>query len=145
MNSWRARPNLVHTMTQEKGAVTSQETEPDLPVSVWESPAETRVGSQGHWIQQSRPQSFWRRLPLPHESLTSGKTTGKEHNSTHQYKIRLEIYWAGTAHQSKTQLTPQPVSPIRKLLLSSSIRRQTEWKPQSQKTNQTDHMDNSLV
>ena len=30
-------------------------------------------------------------------------------------------------------------------LLSSSIRRQTEWKPQSQETNQTDHMDHSLV
>ena len=32
--------NLVHTRTQEKGAVTSQETEPDLPVSVEESPEE---------------------------------------------------------------------------------------------------------
>ena len=30
-------------------------------------------------------------------------------------------------------------------LLSFSIRGQTEWKPQSQKTNQTDHMDHSLV
>ena len=30
-------------------------------------------------------------------------------------------------------------------LLSLSTRRQTEWKPQSQKTNQTDHMDHSLV
>ena len=30
-------------------------------------------------------------------------------------------------------------------LVSLSIRGQTEWKPQSQKTNQTDHMDHSLV
>ena len=30
-------------------------------------------------------------------------------------------------------------------LLSFSIRRQTDWKPQSQKTNQSDHMDHSLV
>ena len=30
-------------------------------------------------------------------------------------------------------------------LFSSSIRRQTEWKPQSQKTNKNDHMDHSLV
>ena len=30
-------------------------------------------------------------------------------------------------------------------LLSLSIKGQTEWKPQSQKTNQTDHMDHSLV
>ena len=38
------KQNLVHTRTQEKGAVSSQETEPDLPVSVQESPAETWVG-----------------------------------------------------------------------------------------------------
>ena len=30
-------------------------------------------------------------------------------------------------------------------LLSFSIRGQTEWKPQSQKTNQSDHIDHSLV
>ena len=30
-------------------------------------------------------------------------------------------------------------------ILSLSIREQIEWKPQSQKTNQTDHMDHSLV
>ena len=28
------KQNLVHTRTQEKGAVTPQETDPDLPVSV---------------------------------------------------------------------------------------------------------------
>ena len=31
------------TRTQEKGAVTPQETDPDLPVSVWESPAEVWI------------------------------------------------------------------------------------------------------
>ena len=31
------RQNLVHTRTQEKGAETPQETDPDLPVSVQES------------------------------------------------------------------------------------------------------------
>ena len=31
-------------MTQEKGAVTPQEIDPDLPVSVQESPAEACVG-----------------------------------------------------------------------------------------------------
>ena len=35
--------NLVHTRTQEKGAVTAQETDPDLPVSVQASPAEVWV------------------------------------------------------------------------------------------------------
>ena len=32
------------TRTQEKGAVTPQETDPDLPVSIQESPAEAWVG-----------------------------------------------------------------------------------------------------
>ena len=35
----------MHTRTQKKGAVTPQETDPDLPVSVQESPAEVWVHS----------------------------------------------------------------------------------------------------
>ena len=38
------KENLVHTRTQEKGAVTPQETDPNLPVSVQKSPAEAWVG-----------------------------------------------------------------------------------------------------
>ena len=41
--------NLVHTKAQEKGAVTSKEAEPDLPVSVQESAAEA-------WITSGLPQ-----------------------------------------------------------------------------------------
>ena len=37
--------NPVCTRTQEKGAVTPQETDPDLPVSVQESPVEAWVNS----------------------------------------------------------------------------------------------------
>ena len=44
-DSWSAHHHLVCTKTQEKGAVTPQETEPDLPVSVWQSLAEVRVNS----------------------------------------------------------------------------------------------------
>ena len=49
--------NLVHTRTQEKGAVTPQETDPDLPVSVQESLADAWIGGgllQGlrHLVQQ---------------------------------------------------------------------------------------------
>ena len=52
------KQNLVHTRTQGKGSVAPQETEPDLPVSVLESPVESWVDSgllwgQGHWQQQS--------------------------------------------------------------------------------------------
>ena len=39
------RKNLVHTRTQEKGAVTPQETDSDLPESVQECLAEVWVGS----------------------------------------------------------------------------------------------------
>ena len=38
------KQNLVHTGTQEKGAVTPQETDSDLPVSVQKSPAKVWVG-----------------------------------------------------------------------------------------------------
>ena len=39
------KQNLACTRTQEKEAVTPQETDPDLPVIVQESPAEVWVGS----------------------------------------------------------------------------------------------------
>ena len=38
------KQNLVNTRTQEKGAVTPQETDPDLPVSIQVSPVEAWVG-----------------------------------------------------------------------------------------------------
>ena len=44
-DSWRAQTELVHIRTQEKRAVTTQETDADLPVSVQESLAEVWVGS----------------------------------------------------------------------------------------------------
>ena len=37
------KQNLVHTRTQEKGAVTPQGTEPHLPVIVWDSLVEVWV------------------------------------------------------------------------------------------------------
>ena len=43
-DSWRAQKNLVSTRTQEKGAMTPQKTDPDLPRSVQESPVEAWVG-----------------------------------------------------------------------------------------------------
>ena len=43
IDSWREQQNLVCTRTQEKAAVTPQETDPDLPVSVQESPVEAWV------------------------------------------------------------------------------------------------------
>ena len=45
------KQNLVCTRIQEKGAVTPQETEPDLPMSVQESLAEAWVDSGLLWGQ----------------------------------------------------------------------------------------------
>ena len=118
--------------TQEKGAVTPQETEPDLPASVQESPAEAWVNSglpwsQRHWLQQSwEPQHagvspFWRRLPLmplPHHSLASGHITGREHSPTHQQKIGLKTYWAWPCQPEQDLVfstANPPHHPIRKL------------------------------
>ena len=44
IDSWRAQTEPVCTRTQEKGSVMPQETDPDLPGSVQESPSETWVG-----------------------------------------------------------------------------------------------------
>ena len=72
------KQNLGYTRTQEKGAVSALETEPDLPVSVRESLAEAWVNSGLPWGQGHLTatvlggvacwhKSFWRRLlfPLP--------------------------------------------------------------------------------
>ena len=45
------KQNFVCTRTQEKGTVIPQETEPDLPVSVQESPAEMWVSGGLQWGQ----------------------------------------------------------------------------------------------
>ena len=44
-----APTNLVRTRSQKQEAVSSEETEPDLPVSVQESPAEVWVDSGLLW------------------------------------------------------------------------------------------------
>ena len=63
-------------------------------------------------------------------------------------KIGLTIYWAWP-HPSEQDPVSSSVSLSHQeasiSLLSLSIRGQTEWKPQSQKTNQTGHMIHSLV
>ena len=46
------KQNLVHTRIQEKGIVSPQNTEPDLPVRVQESQAEAWVNSGLIWGQE---------------------------------------------------------------------------------------------
>ena len=83
-----------------------------------------------------------------HYSLALGQTTGREHSPTHQQKIGLKIYLAWP-HPSEQDLDFPTAGPSHQeastSLLFLSIRGQTDWKPQSQRTNQTDRMDHSLV
>ena len=85
---------------QEKGAVTPQETDPDLPASVQESLVEAWVGVgllQGQGTEYSsvstRPlEGGHHDLHHLHHSLVSGQTTGREHSPARQQKIGLNIY-----------------------------------------------------
>ena len=89
------KKNLVHARTQEKGAVTLQETDPDLPVSVQESLVEVWVcGSllQGQGCLHGTFEGDRNYLHYLHHSLASGQITGKEHSLFHQEKIGLKIY-----------------------------------------------------
>ena len=104
----------MHTRTQEKGAVTPQETDPDLPVRVWESLAEAWVISglplgQGHWLQQSWEAWHADISPFkgsqhychyPYHSLAWGQITEREHSPTHKQKTGLKITEHGIAHQN---------------------------------------------
>ena len=88
------KQNLVGTRTQEKGAMTLQETDPDLGVSVqslWQRCVSVvaccRVG--GTECSSACKGSFEggrHYLHYLHHSLVSDQTTGREHRAAHQQK-----------------------------------------------------------
>ena len=90
----------MHTKTQEKGAETPQESDPDLPVSVQESLVEAwvcsgllRVGGTECGSACMGPFEGGRHyLYYLHHSLASSQTTGREHSPALQQKIELKIY-----------------------------------------------------
>ena len=84
--------NPVSTRTEGKEQWPPQETEPDLPLSVWVSPAEAQVSSD-------RPRG--QRL-----QLQQSQTTAREHSPTHQPKIGLKIYWAEPCPQEQDPVLP---------------------------------------
>ena len=103
----------------------------------------SRPGRCGMWHKP-----FWRRQPLsplPYHSLArpNYKEGTQPHPSTENW---IKDYWTLTIKARPrfphSQSLPLGASGS---LLSLSIRGQTEWKPQSQKTLQTDHMDHLLV
>ena len=118
--------SLPHRTLLPSPVISQWETEPDLPVSVQESPMEA-------WV----------------EILASGQTTRKEHSPAHPQKIGLKFYWTRLylSELDPVKTTHQEASLN---LLSLFIRGQTEWKPQSQKTKKklitwTTAMSNSVI
>ena len=91
----RHKQNLVCTRTQEKGVASPQKTEPDLPVSGQESPAEAWVFSgllQGRGTENNSSslgpfEEDHHYCHYSYHSLASGQTTGKEHSPFNQQKI----------------------------------------------------------
>ena len=98
-------------------------------------------------------------VQLSHPYTTTGKaialtiwtialTISNWNRTAHLQKIGLEIYWAWP-HPSEQDPVSSTVSLSHQeasiSLLPLSFRRQTWWKPQSHKTNQTAHVDHSLV
>ena len=83
----------MHTRTQEKGAVTSQETDPDLPVSVQESLGCGCVVAYCRVRALSAVVCAWDLLKevaiifITSTILASGQSTGREHSPAHQQKI----------------------------------------------------------
>ena len=72
----------------------------------------------GQWVQQCLHGTFEggpHYLPYLHHSLASGQITGREHSPTLQQKIGLKIYWASPYPSEQDPVSPQSVSPIRKL------------------------------
>ena len=80
--------------------MTPKQTDPDLPRTVQESPAEAWVG--GGLLQSWGPECSspcmgpfeggHHYLNYLHRSLASGQITGREHSPAHQQKIGLKIY-----------------------------------------------------
>ena len=127
-----------------------QETSPDLPVSVQESLAGVWVGGgllQGQGTECSSAcmgpfEGGHHYLHYLHHSFASGPTTGREHSPSTENWIKDLLNMAPpirTRPSFPLSLSYQEAS------ISFSIRRKTDWKPQSQETNQSDHTEHSLV
>ena len=82
-----------------------------------------------------------------HHILASGQTTGKEHSPTHQQKIKLQIYRAWPCPSEQDPVFPSQFVPSGSFHKSLILihQRADRMKPLSQKTNQVNHMDHSLI
>ena len=100
--TWGAQTKPVCTRTQEKEAMAAEETDPDLPMSVQESPEDAWVGSGLLQTGSTKYSSTClgpfeggcHCLHYLHHSLASDQAIRREHSTTHQQKIGLKIYRA---------------------------------------------------
>ena len=152
------KQNLVHTRTQEKGAMTPQETGPDLPVSC-ECPG-VSSGGMGWWWPAAgsgalssavRAGDLLKEVAIIFITPTivglrsNNRKVTQPHPSTEN--------WIKDLLSMAPPIRIRPSFPHSQSLLSGSFpkplilihQRANRMKPQSQKTNQSDHMDHSLV
>ena len=102
--------------------ITPKEIDPDLSVSVQESPVEAMLavawcrvrGTECSSASTGPFEGSHHYLHYLHHSLDSGQIAEREHSPVHQQKIGLKIYWTWP-HQSKQDSISPSVSPIRKL------------------------------
>ena len=101
MDFWKAQTEpCVHQDSQEKGTMTPQETDPDLPVRVQESWQRCRLvviscrvrGTECSSACMGPFEAGHHYLHYLHHSLASGQITGTEHSPALQQKIGLKIY-----------------------------------------------------
>ena len=148
-DSWRAQANpCAH---QHPGERSSDPTR-DWARLASECPGVSDRGMGWQWpavasgpcLEQSWNKSFWRRslFPLTLPCLTSGETAGREHSPTHKQKMGLRIAWEWLHPSEQDPDAPTAIpshQEASKSFLSLSIRGHTEWEPQLQKINQSDH------
>ena len=128
----------MHTRTQEKGAVTPQETKPDLPVSVrslrWRCGSTVACCRVGVTECHSGSKGPFREVAIIFitSTIVWPQVKQQEQNTASPINRKLDKRFTehSPAHQNKIQFHPQSVSPIRKppqaSYLSSEEDRQNE-------------------
>ena len=83
----------------------------------------------------------------PYHSVASGQATEREHSPAHQQKMALKVAEHGPAVRTRPRCPRSQSLPLTSFHKPLTLlhQRQTEWKPKSQETSHTDHMDHSLV
>ena len=150
--SWRIFNRFLWSTVKGFGVVNKAEVA-DLPVSVQKSLVEVWVDHGQPWAQEHSMQqswepcwhkSIWRKSSLLPLSLPQNYREGTQpHRSIENW---INYLLSTTALQSKTQILPQPVPPIKKLpQVSYPYPSEGRQNDKLQKSNQTDHIDQSLI